>query len=162
MKTYLFPQPTEENPHIDPDYPYGFTLRCQRRVWREYRKGYGYRVCTQTSNPRKNNLVWNKPKKDNYWPVILFYIDSETGYIEHTAPHGFERECAEQAQAILNEIGENISDDDRARLNAFITLWEIKKAKGPITYSVTVKTYDTYGKLESVEKDSITVPVDTE
>lgn len=42
-----------ETAYIVEDYPYSFRLRCQMRVWLEYKKRHGYRMVTQTSNPRK-------------------------------------------------------------------------------------------------------------
>ena len=34
------------------DYPYGFHLRCKIRYWLEYRRGHGYRLCSQTTDAR--------------------------------------------------------------------------------------------------------------
>ena len=61
------------NTHISPetayvveDYPYGFGLRCKIRYWIEVTK-HGARCVSQTSNPKKPGLVWNKPKAGTYY-----------------------------------------------------------------------------------------------
>ncbi len=48
------------------DYPYGFTLRCQKKVWIETDPKHGQRIVEMTSNPKRPGLVWNKPKKSTY------------------------------------------------------------------------------------------------
>lgn len=66
-----------ETAYIIDDYSYGFALRCQMRVWLEYRQGYGYRMVTQTSNPKKPGLVWNKPKAGVYHALLVLCLDDE-------------------------------------------------------------------------------------
>lgn len=139
MKQYLFPQPTEENPHIDRDYPTGFVLRCQRRTWREFRRGYGFRIMRQTSNPRADggqNLDtpsrWCTPHKSTYHLIVMFYIDSETGYIEQDiiGTYPGEKEI-EKCREILAACGDNISDSDRANLTGLIAAYERYQANKP-------------------------------
>jgi len=59
------------------DYPYGFRLRCHIRYWVEYRKGMGFRFVSQTSNPKKAGLIWNKPKASTYhlFPIAMYLDD---------------------------------------------------------------------------------------
>jgi len=59
--------------HISPetafvvdDYPYGFRLRCKIRYWLEYNVKHGFRLVSQTTNPRRPGEVWNKPKASTY------------------------------------------------------------------------------------------------
>ncbi len=71
-----------ETAHVQPDYPFGFRLRCQRRCWLEHKPGHGFRMMTQTSNPKKPGVVWNKPKASTYLDFALLvltdeYLDSE-------------------------------------------------------------------------------------
>lgn len=61
------------NTHISPetayvvdDYPYGFRLRCKIRYWLEYDAKRGVRFVSQTTNPKRGNAVWNKPKASTY------------------------------------------------------------------------------------------------
>ncbi len=60
---------TPETAYLVEDYPYGFRLRCQIRFWLEFKKGHGFRLVSQTSNPKTEaarglpaGTVWNKPK----------------------------------------------------------------------------------------------------
>lgn len=62
LKDHISP----ETAYIVADYPYGFRLRCQIRYWLEYKPGKGIRCISQTSNPKKPGLVWNKPKASTY------------------------------------------------------------------------------------------------
>lgn len=63
------------------DYPYGFRLRCQIRYWIETTK-HGQRVVSQTSNPKKPGLVWNKPKASTYTVVRVLFLD-ENGHVQN-------------------------------------------------------------------------------
>jgi hypothetical protein len=55
-----------ETAYVVDDYPYGFTLRCKIRYWIEYKEGKGFRFVSQTTNPKRGNTVWNKPKASTY------------------------------------------------------------------------------------------------
>lgn len=50
------------------DYPYGFRLRCMIRYWLEYKPNNGFRLISQTSNPRHVGfgVKWNAPKGTTY------------------------------------------------------------------------------------------------
>lgn len=78
MHTFPPIHTSPETASLMPDSPYGFRLRCQMRVWLESRKGHGYRMMTQTSNPKNAGLVWNKPKASIY---------SYVGYPPHGRGH---------------------------------------------------------------------------
>jgi hypothetical protein len=54
-----------ETAYVVDDYPYGFRLRCKIRYWLEFQPKKGFRLVSQTSNPKKGN-VWNKPKASTY------------------------------------------------------------------------------------------------
>lgn len=61
------------NTHISPetayvvdDYPFGFRLRCKIRYWLEFVPRKGFRMCSQTTNPKKVVPVWNRPKCSTY------------------------------------------------------------------------------------------------
>lgn len=62
LKNYTSP----ETAYLVEDYPYGFRLRCQMRYWLDYSPKHGVRLMSQTSNPKKPGLVWNKPKASTY------------------------------------------------------------------------------------------------
>jgi hypothetical protein len=69
-----------ETAFVQPDYPYGRRLRCQRRVWVETNPRYGMRLVTQTSNPKKRNLTWNKPDTSTYCDIVGLWVDDK-GYV---------------------------------------------------------------------------------
>ena len=57
---------SEDTAYLVEDYPYGFRLRCSIRYWIEYKPNKGFRFVSQTTNPKKPYLVWNKPKASTY------------------------------------------------------------------------------------------------
>lgn len=70
------------------DYPYGRTLRCQKKVWIEKatkgsQKGK-MRVCYRTTNPKYEKEVWNKQHNGEYSQLLFLYIEKDTGYIKDT------------------------------------------------------------------------------
>ena len=66
MTTILTGHTSPETAYVVEDYPYGFRLRCQMRYWLEYNPKHGVRLVSQTSNPKRPGLVWNKPKASTY------------------------------------------------------------------------------------------------
>jgi len=66
VKQILSGHISPETAYVVADYPYGFTLRCQIRYWLEYKPNQGIRLVSQTSNPKREGLVWNKPKASTY------------------------------------------------------------------------------------------------
>lgn len=83
-KTPLYGHTSEETAYLIADYPYGFKLRCQMKVWLEYKEGKGFRMVTRTSNPKKPG-TWNKPKESTYANLgACLYLDEE-GHIHQSA-----------------------------------------------------------------------------
>lgn len=75
--TPLYGHTSEATAYLIADYPYGFTLRCQKKVWIEYKKNKGYRLVSRTSNPKKPG-VWNKEDKSTYCAVAgNLFLDNE-------------------------------------------------------------------------------------
>ncbi len=76
----LFGHTTEETAYLIEDYPYGFTLRCQKKVWIETDPKRGQRTVEMTSNPKRAGLHWNTPKKSTYDSLCAPFIveDSKT------------------------------------------------------------------------------------
>ncbi len=62
----LFDHVSPETAYVVEDYPYGFRLRCKIRYWLEFKPKVGFRLVSQTSNPKRPSLVWNKPKASTY------------------------------------------------------------------------------------------------
>lgn len=71
-----------ETAYVIADYPYGRTLRCQRRCWIETRPGMGQRFVSQTNNPKRPGLVWNKPHAGTYSQICVMYLNPENGHVE--------------------------------------------------------------------------------
>jgi hypothetical protein len=65
------------------DYPYGFRLRCKKRYWLEYRKGYGNRLCTQTTNPKHLATTWNAVKASTFSSMGFMYRIDDPGAEDH-------------------------------------------------------------------------------
>ena len=76
-----------ETAYVVTDYPYGF-LRCHKRYWLECTKN-GTRLVTQTSNPKKPGLVWNKPKTSTYCRFGgAMFIDGD-GHVQWDGLHEY-------------------------------------------------------------------------
>lgn len=63
------------------NYPYGFKLRTTLFMWVEFKKNFGYRVVSQTINPKNGKL--NKPKAGTYYNFAYLVRNSESGYVEY-------------------------------------------------------------------------------
>lgn len=88
--TPLYGHTSEETAYLIADYPYGFRLRCQKKVWLEYRAGKGYRLVSRTSNPKKAGLVWNKPDLSTYSAVAANLFLDDNGHCHHIGISGWE------------------------------------------------------------------------
>lgn len=74
--TFLKGHTTAETAYVGDDYPYGFRLRCKIRYWLEYNKKHGFRLVSQTTNPKVTGEVWNKPKASTYVKIAAcMYLD---------------------------------------------------------------------------------------
>jgi hypothetical protein len=74
-----------ETAYVVKDYPYGFRLRCQIRYWLEYKPKQGFRLMSQTSNPKKAGLVWNKPKASTYAKFAACMFLNAEGHVTWTS-----------------------------------------------------------------------------
>ena len=73
----LYNHTSQETAYVVDDYPYGYRLRCKIRYWLEYRKDHGFRLCSQTTNPKVSTEVWNKPKCSTYSTLWVMGLDEE-------------------------------------------------------------------------------------
>lgn len=71
-----------ETAYLVTDYPYGFRLRCQIRYWLEFKKGKGVRFVSQTTNPKRPGIVWNKPKASTYCEFGGAMFLDENGHVQ--------------------------------------------------------------------------------
>lgn len=103
-----------ETAFVIPDYPYGFRLRCQKRVWIERNKK-GCRLVEQTSNPKKTALVWNKPKAGTYSLLLVLGMERASGFLTTT---GIYRAGVEDARldTFEGQTAHVLSDADKKTL----------------------------------------------
>lgn len=73
---------TQETAYVVDDYPYGFKLRCKIRYWLEYKNGQGFRLVSQTTNPKVAGEVWNKPKASTYSPISAVMFLDDNGHVQ--------------------------------------------------------------------------------
>ena len=97
-----------ETAYVVDDYPYGYTLRCKIRYWLEFKKRHGFRLMSQTTNPKRPGEVWNKPKASTYVRFGACMFLNEDGHVKWT---GLSEYCnGAEAQAWLDQWGEGVPD----------------------------------------------------
>jgi hypothetical protein len=66
-----------ETAYVVDDYPYGYKLRCTIRYWLEHKPKLGFRLMSQTTDPRHGGR-WNKPKAGTYakFGACLYLADN--------------------------------------------------------------------------------------
>jgi hypothetical protein len=74
-KRPLYGHTSESTAYVVADYPYGFTARTQIRYWLEKKAKKGWRLVSQTMNPKTQR--WNKPKASTYvdWGAAMYLDD---------------------------------------------------------------------------------------
>lgn len=91
---------SQETAYLVSDYPWGSKLRCNMRVWIEFKKGSGMRFCTQTEDPR--NGRWNAPKKSTYSKALVAIFD-EQGHLTQRAWSEYDQEKAAWFRGLYEE-----------------------------------------------------------
>ena len=115
MLTQLIGHTSPETAYVVADYPYGFRLRCQIRYWIETKPGHGQRFVSQTTNPKKPGVVWNKPKASTYSEVRVMYLNDENGHVENTGLSRYESPDVIEAFA----RGWQLTDDQQRYIAAW-------------------------------------------
>lgn len=112
------------------DYPYGFTLRTTMFMWVEFKKGKGYRIVSQTINPKNGQL--NKPKSGVYLHYAWLEKNSENGHIVGNGFNFYGLESIEKFSEIItaNEIKEFTAVE-----SSEFWAWVITCLRGEIGYS---------------------------
>lgn len=137
MKTMLVGHTTEATAFLQPDYPFGFRLRCERKVWIETKKGQGQRLVTQTSNPKRPG-TWNKPKASTYSPIVVMFLNSENGHLEHDVLSGYASE--EDIQKFETEYAEALAGEHEQKI--LKVLHAARRVDKKITWEVSVRHAD--------------------
>jgi len=119
---------SEATAYLILDYPYGRTLRCQKRVWLETHPKKGVRLVSRTSNPKRGNDWNNAPKASTYSDVSgAMYLD-ENGHVQWTGLSQYSG--AKESRAFLDTFGDNAHN--LPRLQHWVALkeaFEEEKAK---------------------------------
>lgn len=134
------------------NYPYGFRLRTKIRYWLEFKKGKGFRFCSQTLNPKVSYEKWNAPKKSTYirFGGVMLEDDSN-GYISWTGIGAYDD--LEKLEAFRRNYGDILKEDfpeSLPELDHFIDLkrtYEAKLAEGKdfrIAAKIAVATHADY------------------
>jgi hypothetical protein len=108
---------TPESAYQVDDYPYGYTLRCKIRYWLEYTPKRGFRLWSQTTNPKRPGEVWNKPKASTYRRFGgAMYLDEK----DHVQWAGLsEYSTGAEAAAFRAKFGPAVPEAGRAILEAW-------------------------------------------
>ena len=162
MNQIIKQQPTEKNPIVVDNYPYGFK-RTQIRYWVESVKNKGDRFVSQTLNPKTQ--LWNKPKKSTYNAVDIVYRN-EKGYITY---YGLYRSTSkEDHQKFIDFIGDleinDLQKEELKILRSYIKTYENvsfeckaveyrNKETGEIKTQIGLFELNKYEKVENEEKD---------
>jgi hypothetical protein len=120
-----------ETAYLVEDYPYGFRLRCQIRYWLEYSPKHGCRFMSQTTNPKRPGLVWNKPKGSTYSRFGACMVLGEDGHVAWTGLG--EYTDGAQALAWSDRYGEGVPETAKPLLAKWVAAklaYEAKKAAG--------------------------------
>jgi hypothetical protein len=122
MLEYLKGHTSPESAYLVEDYPYGFTLRCQIRYWLEYRKGHGFRLVSQTTNPKRAGHPWNKPKASTYCSGPSFLTrNDENGYISWSG-FDFRDLTANKGTELIVNHGDKLPPEFMPELQHFVAV----------------------------------------
>lgn len=96
---------TPDTAYVVDDYPYGFRLRCKIRYWIEEKDRFGNRLMSQTTNPKKTDEPWNKPKASQYADVEVLALNKENGHVETVALRGLGWDTNEEIDRFIEWYG---------------------------------------------------------
>lgn len=130
-----------ETAYLVEDYPYGFRLRCRIRYWLEYAPKKGFRLWSQTSNPKRGN-VWNKPKASTFQRFAGAMFLDDKGHITWTGLN----EYADLPELIAwrNTYAHTMPAEAQKFLKYWITRkldFEQRKIEGQITSTMRCQKY---------------------
>lgn len=111
---------SQETAHVVNDYPYGFRLRCKIRYWLEYKQQHGYRLMSQTTNPKISDNYWNKPKGSTYSRLAAVLVKEDNDHIGWRALDGYG--SLEESEQFLATYGTGMTDLAQKILTAWISV----------------------------------------
>jgi hypothetical protein len=100
------------------DYPYGFRLRCQIRYWIEFKPKVGFRFVSQTTNPKRGNTVWNKPKASTYARFGGAMFLDENGHVQWSGLSEYTNGA--EAKAWSDKFGEGVPEAGQKTLSGWV------------------------------------------
>ena len=106
-----------ETAYVVADYPYGFRLRCKIRYWIEYREKHGFRLWSQTTNPKRGH-VWNKPKASTYYRFGGAMLLDDNEQVQFVGLS--EYSDGAEAQAFKAKYGEGVPEAGQSTLNQWV------------------------------------------
>lgn len=113
------------NGHVSPetaylvaDYPYGYTLRCQIRYWLEHHPRHGFRLVSQTTNPKRGG-VWNKPKASTYCKFGGAMFLDDQGHVQWSGLT--EYSSGVEAQAWADKYGSGVPESGLPIMHKWVT-----------------------------------------
>lgn len=148
---------SEETAFLVDDYPYGRTVRCRIRYWLEYSARKGYRMVSQTENPKTG--AWNKPRKGTYSLISeAMYLD-EQGHVQGAVV----TEYTEASEALIF-AREFVSAASDSKFRERLAMWAAKKAAyaqgcadGRIVFTINgVKQPWTEAEIARLAADAVT------
>lgn len=146
----VFGHVSPETARVVDDYPYGRRLRCTIRYWVETVPGKGDRFVSQTCNPTTGR--WNNPKKSTYSPIVVMFIDPETGYTRHASVSPYSQD--EWITTFLAAVGDNLLPTQRAALAGVIG---VKRAMEGVTFHVVAGGLSAEQKAEQARTEAVLV-----
>lgn len=118
MKMILKGHISPETAFVVSDYPYSWHLRCTIRYWLEYKEGKGFRLVSQTSNPKRGN-IWNKPKASTYARFGGCMVQDGTS--GHVSWQGLtEYNTGVEAKAWSDQWRDGVPEQGRATLDQWV------------------------------------------
>lgn len=141
----LYNHTSPETAYVVEDYPYGFRLRCKIRYWLEYKKNKGFRLVSQTTNPKREFVTpagelveyWNKPKASTYCKFGgAMYLNEEN----HVAWSGLsEYEDVKESLEWAKHYGEAVPPEGHQHLKTWLCYklaYDAARAKGEVKIGI--------------------------
>jgi hypothetical protein len=106
-----------ETAYLVEDYPYGYTLRCKIRYWLEFKPKFGFRLVSQTTNPRVPGERWNRPHAGTYHFLAVLCLNMQ-GHVTISTISSPYYGGEEVAAAFERVHGAALGDRERMLLDA--------------------------------------------
>ena len=143
------------------DYPYGRRLRCVMRYWLETKASHGTRLVSQTNNPKRPGLVWNKPHPGTYTQGAVVLRTDQDAHVKELAFTDFNLSTSTVEGA--NHSFQQVEDFERENGPAFTETDHefIRRTKHIITTRLTrlQRPHEKHNSTPPVLSAEITTPL---